>query len=379
MKSGWKVVFAAMLLMTTTSVLAQRTTYQVGKFSEDFRATVSVEDNVDGAHSVVSVFDTHTGKRLVRVVAEALPFDLRNGEIPPDVKELPYGEQSVLIHEDFNFDAKPDFAIMDGQNSCYGGPSFQIYLATATGFSHSPAFTRLAQEYCGMFQVDPKARRLHAMTKSGCCWHLYETFEVVGNHPETVESISDEVVLSAPSYRRETVSRGKKTTTKYYLGYGDKDTVTGDEKSEVLSFRLKGHPEKRVVVFVTEGTVDYALVRGERAEVEFSHALDVRRIRAGRELAVVPPFIFDDRQVYDDAARALAFCNGKTMYTVEDDLGNNAGRLGVTIRTAKNEAFIEGDPATRKGSLARLKEKRLYGPSSNVISGSCSDPQRCCK
>lgn len=375
MKSLWSIVLATVLSISNTLALAEAKTFKVGRFSDDFRATVTVVDDENEAHGVVSVFDSHTGKRLVRVAADALPFELRNGEISPNIKELPYGEQTVLIYEDFNFDAKPDLAIMDGQNSCYGGPSFQIYLAHDGGFRHSPAFTRLAQEYCGMFQVDPKERRLHAMTKSGCCWHLFETFQVVGDHPETIESVTDEFASSAPNYRRETVSRGKKTTTKYYLGYGDKDLFTGDEQSEVLSFRLKGNPEKRVVVFVTEGNVDYALVRGEMAEVEFSHTLDVKRIRAGRELKEVPPFIFDDIQIYGDAARALAFCNGKTMYTVED----HAGRLGVTVRTAERETFLEGNPATRKGSLTRLKEKRLHEPLSNVISGSCNEPQWCCK
>lgn len=64
-----------------------------------------------------------------------------------------------MIYEDFNFDGKNDFAIMDGRFSCYGGPSFQVYLATANGFRHSPEFTRLAQEYCGMFEVNPKDKK----------------------------------------------------------------------------------------------------------------------------------------------------------------------------------------------------------------------------
>lgn len=49
------------------------------------------------------------------------------------------------MYEDFNFDGNKDFAIMDGQNSCYHGPSYRIYLAADKGFSFNEAFTRLAR------------------------------------------------------------------------------------------------------------------------------------------------------------------------------------------------------------------------------------------
>ena len=343
---------AAVLLGLTISlhVAAERATYKVGKFSEDYRATVTVDGDATGASGVISVFDAHTGKRLLRVAADRLPFDLRDGEVPVNIKELPYGEQSVLIYEDFNFDGKPDLAIMDGQNSCYGGPSFQIYLASEQGFRRNPEFTRLAQEYCGMFQVDAKARQLHVMTKSGCCWHLFETFNVVGNRPEVVESIIDETVLPAPSYRRNTVTRGRKSQETYHLGYGTTDeAASADGRREVLSFRLKAHPEKLVSVFADETGLDYALLRGQAAEVEFSFALDVggvRGARAGREVAVTPRFVFDAE------AGMLTFRNGNTIYLVQDQ----PGRLGVTVRVGKQETFIEGDVSSRRGGLQKLQE-----------------------
>ena len=130
----------AVLLGLTISlhVAAERATYKVGKFSEDYRATVTVDGDATGASGVISVFDTHSGKRLVRVAADSLPFDLRDGEVPVNIKELPYGEQSVLIYEDFNFDGKPDLAIMDGQNSCYGGPSFRSIWQASRDFVGMP-------------------------------------------------------------------------------------------------------------------------------------------------------------------------------------------------------------------------------------------------
>ena len=345
-----QVMVVVVGLTISLHVAAERATYKVGKFSEDYRATVTVDGDATGSSGVISVFDAHTGKRLVRVAADSLPFDLRDGEVPANIKELPYGEQSVLIYEDFNFDGKPDLAIMDGQKSCYGGPSFQIYLASEQGFRRNPDFTRLAQEYCGMFQVDAKARQLHVMTKSGCCWHLFETLDVVANRPEVVESIIDETVVPAPSYRRNTVTRGRKSRETYHLGYGTTDEAAlADNLREVLSFRLKDHPEKQVSVFADGAGLDYALLRGQEAEVEFSFALDVggvRGARAGREMAEMPRFAFDER------AGVLMFRNGNTTYLVHDQ----PGKLGVTVRVGKKETFIEGDGASRRGGLQRLQE-----------------------
>ena len=345
-------VMAAVLGLTISlHAAAERATYKVGKFSEDYRATVTVDGDATGASGVIAVFDTHTGKRLLRVAADNLPFALREGEVPPNIKELPYGEQSVLIYEDFNFDGKPDLAIMDGQNSCYGGPSFQIYLASHQGFRRNPEFTRLAQEYCGMFQVDAKARQLHVMTKSGCCWHLFETFDVVGNRPQLAESIIDETVVPAPNYRRNTVTRGRKSQETYHLGYGTTDEAASeDNRREVLSFRLKAHPEKQVSVFADEAELDYVLLRGKAAEVEFSYALDVggvRGARAGRELATMPRFVFDAQ------AGVLMFHNGNTAYLVHDQ----SGKLGVTVRIGKKETYIEGDVSSRRGSLQKLQDE----------------------
>lgn len=73
----------------------------------------------------VEVYDRSTKKKLIHVDADELSFDLHDGEIKANIAEIPYGEYSVLLYEDYNFDGIKDFAIMDGFNSCYGGPSFK--------------------------------------------------------------------------------------------------------------------------------------------------------------------------------------------------------------------------------------------------------------
>src|SRR5699024_3477109 len=104
-----------------------------------------------------------------------------------NVHERPYGKQNVLIYEDFNFDGQKDLAISDGNHSCYGGPSYQIYLADAGGFSFSKSFTKLAQDYCGLFAVNEEDHTLSTMTKSGCCWHQYSVFSIKDNAPYLIK------------------------------------------------------------------------------------------------------------------------------------------------------------------------------------------------
>lgn len=73
--------------------------------------------------------------------------------------KLMYDYQSVVFIEDYNFDGTEDLAIRDGNNSGYGGPSYQIYLFSPRSkkFVHNQAFTDLAQnESLGMFEIDKK-------------------------------------------------------------------------------------------------------------------------------------------------------------------------------------------------------------------------------
>ncbi len=96
----------------------------------------------------MAVYERKTKKQLIKVASDELALTLHDGKALANIKSLPYSEQSLIIYEDFNFDGKNDFAISDGQNSCYHGPSFKIYLASPKGFLLSNEFTRLAQEYC---------------------------------------------------------------------------------------------------------------------------------------------------------------------------------------------------------------------------------------
>lgn len=164
-----------------------RATYPLENFSERYRATLEIAEQDDVFRpGIISVYDKQGGPALVQVSSEELVLDQQPGseEVRANIHELPYGEQSVLVYQDFNLDGIKDLALMDGQFSCYHGPSYQVFLGTADGFRHSESFTRLAQEYCGLFSVDEQAREVNTFTKDGCCWHESSTFALVNGEPE---------------------------------------------------------------------------------------------------------------------------------------------------------------------------------------------------
>lgn len=346
-RNGFACLASILVFFGMESAQAGNVTYRIADFSERYKATVTVDDSDEVFRpGRVSVFERSSGRRILKVEADELTVDAKGGVVGANVKQLPYGEQSVLIHEDFNFDGRKDLAIMDGQNSCYHGPSFQIFLATDSGFKASPEFTQLAQEYCGMFQVDASKRRLSTMTKDGCCWHQFNTYDVLANKPHLLESIEDSWLGSGyANYHQSRVSRGKAVTVRYFLENG-----SSSEPPAVLAFNLQGTPGKRVVLLISGNTLDYALLAGADRAVEFSYVLDVLGWREGRQRRHdSPPFVWD--QVHGE----ISFRNGPYTYTIHD----RPERLGVTVSVGKKQIFLAGDPASRQGKLTDLKISEL--------------------
>jgi hypothetical protein len=324
-------------------LLAAPRTFRIAEFSPDFYATVTVDDK--SLREVfrpgsISVFDARTKKTLVTVDADDLAFELDHDVAPVNGSDLPYSQQSLVFFEDFDFDGLPDFAIMDGQKSCYNGPSFQIYLQKkGRRLVPSPEFTDLAQSNCGMFQVDAASRRLHTMMKNGCCEHYFTTYSVVNHVPHVVERVAETLLPEAPGYMQ--IERTGKPTSY------DLNTPMGDFTTPILEFDLAGDKQRHVAVFSTEDTLDYALAVGAEQHVEFSYYLDVAGRRKGSTPEKLPPFRFDA------AKGELSFQNGAYRYVICDA----PGRLGVEVRQGGRVTFLAGNAQTRAGGLDRLGAK----------------------
>jgi hypothetical protein len=100
-----------------------------------------------------------------------------------------YDDQSVINFGDFNFDGYEDVAICDGNNGGYGSTSYQVYLYSKRlgRYVHDPAFSELAQgTSLGMFETD-EAKKIHYVySKSGCCEHWTEGYDVPRGKPRKV-------------------------------------------------------------------------------------------------------------------------------------------------------------------------------------------------
>ncbi|MPS72893.1 MAG: hypothetical protein E2590_07005 [Chryseobacterium sp.] len=171
------------LLMVGQLFLAQRQ-FEIRNGSKQFDAKITVQtcegDTCSGAGSI-ELIDKKTGKVFQTLTSEDLYFYLNRDQKPSvNVIQL-YNEQSPLIFDDFNFDGTEDIAVRNGNQSGYGGPSYDIYVYNSTRkqFVPSEELTALAYENLGMFQTDQKRKRIITFAKSGCCWHITTEYAVI--------------------------------------------------------------------------------------------------------------------------------------------------------------------------------------------------------
>ncbi|KPW15473.1 Uncharacterized protein ALO83_04544 [Pseudomonas cannabina pv. alisalensis] len=313
-----------------------RTTYTVQDFSDRYRATLDISASDETFRpGVISVYNKADGAQLIRVQSDELVLgtDSKTGKVKTNVHELPYGEQSVLIYQDFNFDGIKDLALMDGQNSCYHGPSYQVFLGTADGFRHSDSFTRLAQNNCGLFSVDEKTRKIETMTKDGCCWHQTSTYTVRNGEPvlETQTVLDHTGGSGLPT---ETVSRnqnGKMTHTTRVVWEED------EQREILLSFRL-APSGKRIVLF-----------RSGAASPVFYAAVDSKN-----QVELLFPQAKGEQLKYDDASHVVSFVRGDTAYRIVGDAKGAPTAMQVVARGKTTELKLLAEPA--QGSLNKVAE-----------------------
>jgi hypothetical protein len=288
----------------------------------------------------VTIHRKRDGKQLIRVDSDELTLDLHEGRALANIRQLPYGEQSVIQYEDVNFDGVNDLAIMDGQNSCYHGPSFQIYLGVRGDpgkFVPSAPFTRLAQEYCGMFQVDHAKKLLQTMTKSGCCWHQHSTYRVIDGLPRPIDIVEQDLSTPGIEFTEEAKWDGRKMVKK-------RDTridLAALAEEVVFSFDV-GKRDAKVVLFRACGdALAYALIRRD-GHVDFLYP----QARCSAEEATTKlAFRFES----DALLRSLTFGNSSALYNVYENLETD--EVGIAIIQEKGTTNWKAIPGSEKGSL----------------------------
>ncbi len=313
------------------ATFAQKT-YTVDDFSPDYRATVYVTQPKEVfSPGWIRIEDKKTQKELFKVKSEALAIDAENGKVTSNIRELPYGKQSVIQYEDFNFDGIKDFAIEDGHNSCYGLPSFTVYLGSKTGFKRNQAFTNLAHDYCGMFSIDAKQKAIHTMTKSGCCWHQYSLFKIKDGLPHAVE-IHEEGLESYYESKRIEKWDGHK------MAITQTRTIDKKEVKTLLNFVLKENT-KEVFLFTGKdnNNLNYALIN-KRGNVELAFPQDSKSTDPFFNLSKSPDKL------------TLLFENGANYVITEAASGQLT--LDVTV-DGKTTHYTQGD-VKKTGTLKDL-------------------------
>ena len=313
------------LIFLLSKSLFCQTTFVVDNFSKDYFGKLYIADTTEVfSKGWVAIFDKKTKKQLIKINSDELTFTLHKGKVLANVKELPYGEQSSILYEDFNFDGIKDFAIMDGQNSCYHGPSFQIYLATNKGFKQNPEFTELAQDYCGMFDIDYKTKTIRTMTKSGCCWHQYSEFKVKDNIPYPIKIVEEGMSASGITwnYEEQNLVNGKLVKSTY-----QKLALEVDLDNLLLSFEFEN--KKKMQIFKTENILYYVFTdANEKIEL-----------------------LYNDTFKYSKTENSLTFSNYNTQYTINDDK--------IIVKTPNKTYEMKSANNTKIGTLKKLKNLKI--------------------
>ena len=357
------------MLVISTHCLAD-TVYPIGSFSDQFTATVTFKGDIDEQSKkeghisqvgYVSVYNKQ-GKRIVKESNGHLFVDINpsDGQARANVVQLPYGEQSMLIYDDFNFDGQKDLAIMDGQNSCYGGPSFQVYTGHGSGFKHDANLTRLAQEYCGMFDWDNKTRTINTMTKDGCCWHQSNTYQYIGNKLTLMKSSEERLLMNHSQFfgvdDKVRVANNRYKIQSWVWMYEEEDKPS----RVILGFPVaqKSASDKYVTVYKNdEGDLDYIFTRGKsEGRIEYSYELDSTGEMAKKRE-------FKTEFTYHKNNGMLEFSSPEATYRIYD----TADKLGIEVVQKGRSVFLAGERGAKLGDLTQLDMPKKDDKEHNYI------------
>jgi hypothetical protein len=325
----------------TADINKQQNEYRVDGFSEDYYGLIHIESDEDFyKKGWIAIYDKRRNKELINVLTNKTSLELHEGKIIANILELPYGEQSLIIHDDFNFDKIKDFAIRDDQVSCYGGPSFNVFLSQNGEFVLNREFTRLAHDYCGMFQVDNKEQKIYTITKSGCCWHQYSEFIVDNNIPVAQKIIEVERLPPYNFVNTKEWNDGKLTEAEErHLSWEDVKDYS------VFSFDLLNDNGK-ALLFSLDGEILSFAITTKDGVVKFNFPTE----RIPDENA---NFSYINKQ----ARTILHFADKNIEYKIYQNInGDKIAEIGIQTTTDGQTIILEGDVTTIQGNLMDIEK-----------------------
>lgn len=353
------------------------------ELSDAFAARIQVFEEQRGDRpGRIIVFDRASGAELISMRADDLGPDATRPLRKTDVRQNPSGEFSPIIHEDFNFDGVKDFALQHGTEGCgmfrARGPSYRVFLANTARpgrFDFSPAFSRLTQGNCGLFEIDRQTRTLQTMINLGDQRYRLTGYIVEKGQPRPIliGTLSSPGLLEEKTFEERRNGTMVKSTSVTLIP-GDFRSPDG-RHTLLLKFRLRER-NATVWVWVTEvysvgssaadrikRVMHYALTDAEKT-VELLHP-GFKQFASGdtARFAKRAGFRFSQR----DDLRELAFSTGPAHYTVYQTLGPTP-RVGVRVNHKGRSHDLEGDPATIQGRLDPPISKPFFNLTTDKLS-----------
>ncbi|MGO4710403.1 hypothetical protein AB4Y90_15130 [Chryseobacterium sp. 2TAF14] len=290
--------------------------YKITDFSKDLYATITTKTK-DKSSQTLKVFGLKNKKPLIIEEVHLDEYDFKSTK--SNIAEIPYGHQSIIIYDDFNFDGKKDIALKYGNESCYGGPSYTVYLYQNNSFVENSDFSDLAQNYCGFFQVDQSKKQIHVMTKSGCCWHQYSDFIIKNGDPFLIKQSEEELNISG-LYFETSVKEWKNK----YITYKYK-TIAADIISDYILVSYTLENNKRMYLIKTENNNLYYFFTKKNGDIEL---------------------MYHDIFLYSKKENSLFFGIGNIKYKIFNN------RIEVTVD--KSKTIINADVNTRKNNISTI-------------------------
>lgn len=297
----------------------------INDFSPKYHAEITFVGGEQEEQHKIDIKETLSGKIVASTRSMLSDFALE--DLQSNVAVLPYGDHSIIIFDDFNFDGKDDIALRTGNFGCYGGPSYDVFIFDGKIFRENLKFTDLASSYCGFFDYDPETRQIRTMAKSGCCWHEYSTFGVQNGDPVLKKRLTREVG-AGPYFNvtEETWANGRKTVEKSKYLVAD---LTDNDK--IFSFRT------------VSGKLMQLINHNELLSYFFTDKEEKIEL------------LFNGTFMYDRTHNSINFYNKDAYYSIFSDR--------IEVKHKGKKAVIKAENGSQKGSIeaiyTRYKDQNL--------------------
>ncbi|WP_237275224.1 XAC2610-related protein [Tenacibaculum ovolyticum] len=350
-----RILLFFIISITTINTFSQ-TNFIISSFSDKYKGMITLEKSLKDEiikKGKTTIIDLKTNKKVIEIKSNALHVNIdKRNAITTNALKLPYPDQNIIIYQDFNFDGINDLAILDGTYSCYGSPTYQIYLETKQGLKHSPEFTRLAQEYCGMFKPNYKNKTIHTMMKSGCCRFTDTYFKIISNSPKPFLIVKEDPIFNNIEEGSISISPFRKRTKTTWDGNKKSVEITKyinleeEEITKITSFKLIKNQKQVLLFSVNNRMLYYALIKPNKT-IEFSYPIELSLKKSDFKINKT-----EDKLTFNN--------NGATYKIYNTLLQNKIIKVGIIVEINGRTYDLKGDINSLTGSLKNVKKIKLY-------------------